>query len=477
VWYTVVMAEKEKPKGFDAGNFETWDIAGFILENLSIIIVLVGLAILFFAIQTYNLDPLHTVLIVVGFLLPIPLSGAALTLWHHYRQDQFILGIKWTLLEIQVPRDVIKSPAAMELIFSNALYHQSGKGFYEQYIVGAPWLWFSLEIASIDGQVHFYIRTPTRLRNIVETQIYAQYPQAKVVEVEDYALAVPQYKKDGDWSVWGAEFKKEKADFLPIKTYRGFGDDLKTGVKEEFKIDPITPTIEYLGSLPKGQQLWMQIIVRWNKTTYHSHHTGGHLKFPDAAQEFMLHLLQPFSRAQKDEEHSGQFGVDVRAPATITPVIKAITDQVNQIHFDCGIRIVTLSDNRLCTNDQFMNLRRDARLLFRQYAQPGINEMARINSTQFDAPWSDPTGLALTKMKKRMLDWYRMRIMFHPPIQYSFKYPGLIANFFPSGAPKPFVFSAEELATLYHFPGLVSGTPSFKRIESKIAKPPADLPI
>ena len=182
--------------------------------------------------NSHNLNLLQLLIVTVGYLMPIPLGFIAVNLWHHYRQERFIMGIKWVLLEIQVPRDVIKSPAAMELFFSNALYHKSGKGFWEQYMIGAPWLWFSLEIVSIDGRVHFYIRTPTRIRNLVETQIYGQYPQSKVIEVDDYVWNIPQYKKNGDWNMWGCEFKKGKEDFLPIKTYKDFGDDMKTGVKE-----------------------------------------------------------------------------------------------------------------------------------------------------------------------------------------------------------------------------------------------------
>jgi hypothetical protein len=145
--------------------------------------------------SAHNFNLIQMLLVTIGYLMPLPLAYFAFNLWHHYRQENFIMNIKWVLLEIQVPRDVIKSPAAMELIFSNALYHKSLKGFWEEYMIGAPWLWFSLEIVSIDGKVHFFIRTPTRIRDLVETQIYAQYPQAKVVEVEDYVYNIPQYKK------------------------------------------------------------------------------------------------------------------------------------------------------------------------------------------------------------------------------------------------------------------------------------------
>ncbi|MEI6660020.1 MAG: hypothetical protein WCK91_01190 [bacterium] len=444
--------------------------------NLRIIFIAIVVAICIFLFSIYHFNILNTVLLAVGYVMPFPLSISALNLWHHYRQERFILGIKWVLLEIQVPRDVIKSPAAMELIFSNAFYQKTFKGFWEQYIQGAPWFWFSLEIASIDGQVHFYVRTPTRMRDLVETQIYAQYPQAKVVEVEDYAMQVPEYTKNGDWNLWGCEYTKLKEDFLPFKTYKGFGDDIKTGIKEEFKIDPITPIVEYLGSLPRGQQMWIQIIIRQTIKPYHNHKTGKSMTFAEAANAFMFKVLEPYTRNQFNDVGT-PVGSDVRTPEPVRPIIKAITDQINQIHFDCGIRVITLSDKRLCTEDQFNNHRRASRLIWRQYAQPNINEIWRVNSTQFDAPWSDPTGLALTKIKNRMLYWYRTRTFFHPPIQYSIDYPKALAFFFPSHRPNVFVVSNEELATLFHFPGMVSSTPSFKRIESKIAKPPANLPI
>jgi len=210
---------------------------------------------------THYINLLQIIIVAIGYLMPIPLAIAALHLWHEYRQERFILGIKWVLLEIQVPRDVIKTPSAMELIFSNALYHQSkkdsGKYIFKVHLGSG----FSLEMVSIDGRVHFFIRTPTRVRGLVETQIYAQYPQAKIIEVEDYAYKVSQYKKEGDWNMWGCEFTKLKHDANPIKTYKQ-QEELKSGTKEEFKIDPITPVIEYLGSLKKGQQVWIQIIVR-----------------------------------------------------------------------------------------------------------------------------------------------------------------------------------------------------------------------
>src|ERR1035437_9790812 len=124
----------------------------------------------------------------------LPLIGVAIIgwltwkVWVHYIQQDFISGIEFIVLEIIPPRDVERNPKAMELFITNALYHWSMKGGKEEYWQGAVWFWFSLELVSIEGQVHFYIRTPSRIRGLIETQMYAQYPQAQIKIVEDYTL-------------------------------------------------------------------------------------------------------------------------------------------------------------------------------------------------------------------------------------------------------------------------------------------------
>lgn len=180
--------------------------------------------------------------LVRDLLLPligiIILGRIAWIWWVHYIQQDFISGIKFVLLEIVPPRDVLRSPKAMELFLTNALYHWSNKGGKEEYWQGAVWFWFSLEIASIEGQVHFYIRTPTRIRGLIETQMYAQYPQAQIKEVEDYTLAVDEITPQSAWNGWGCEFQLDKHEAYPIKTYVDFG--LDKDPKEEYKVDPIS---------------------------------------------------------------------------------------------------------------------------------------------------------------------------------------------------------------------------------------------
>ncbi len=413
---------------------------------------------------------------------PLLAMYVGLEMWHHFVTDRFILGMKWTVFEIEIPRDVEKTPMAMELILTNAMYHASQKGLWEVWVQGSPHFWFSLEMAGIDGQVHFFIRSPSRIADLVETQVYAQYPQAKVHEVPDYTLAVPYDAPNKDWYVWGCEFKLEKHDAIPIRTYKDYGLD-KPSDKEQQKIDPLTPTIEYLGSLPRGQQLWIQYVIRPSKKVYHSHTTHKHQGWVAEANEEIFRQAGPYtqeffqSTADQEAKH-GQTGVQIRVPDMVSARIKKIQEKMQKLGFDIGIRVVAVGDARYCSLEQFDTLRRSSRLLFRQFNNPDLNSLVRVNGTQFDHLWGDPTGMVLWKLKHRMLNWYRLRIFYHPPFWYSFNYPRLFSLFFlPSNKVNISVLNVEEIATLFHFPGQVSQAPSFRRIESRVAKPPSNLPI
>lgn len=405
---------------------------------------------------------------------PLLLAYASFFLWHHYVEERFIGGIEWSVLEIHIPRDMDKSPLSMELFITNALYHKSGKGVWESYWQGAVHFWFSLELASIDGRMHFFIRTPSRLKKLIETQLYAQYPQVRVEEVPDYTEVIPRYRHDGNWYMWGCDFTLEKEDALPIKTYKDFGLD-KLDLKEQFKIDPLTPTLEFLGNLEMGEQVWIQHIIRWSKKQYPGDH-GHKIDFYEYAEQHLFSLLEPYKSAKKRED-TGEFAYEVRVPKPLEDSVMAIKDKTAKLAFDTTIRLMVLGDKKLVSADTFNNTRRASRLLFRQYSNPNENAFARTNSTQYDSTWGDPTGRLLQKMKHRHLTYYKLRTAFYPPLLMSFDFPAPLSWFFPSYAPKVFVLNTEEIATIFHFPGLVSETPSFKRLESKTAKPPANLPF
>jgi len=407
------------------------------------------------------------------------LAYVAHAFWLHYVQANFISGIEWVLLEIVPPRDVLRSPKAMELFITNALYHLSNKSGLEKYQLGAVWFWFSLEIASIDGQVHFYIRTPSRVKGLIETQMYAQYPQAQIKEVEDYTLAVDKITANSEYNLWGCEFKYTKPDAFPIKTYVDFG--LDKDPKEEYKVDPISPVIELFGSIGKGEQMWMQIVVTPSKKEY-PEHAGIFTKTHDWVKEAISELdkiAKPYTKIEHLPD--GTILKSGRTPDAVRPLIDAINKKIAKVGFDTGIRICYVAKREIFN----MSNRRNIRLIFRQYAAPYLNELVRLNNTQADTfstnffnSFFPATRATVIRLADRMLLEYREREFFHPPMRHKIHLPWplspyIFPNFFHHHIN---VMNTEELATLWHFPGQILKVPTLERIESKEASPPTNLP-
>jgi len=405
--------------------------------------------------------------------------------WLHYIQQDFISGIEFVLLEIIPPRDVLRSPKAMELFLTNALFHHSFKGGKEEFWQGAVWFWFSLEIVSLEGQVHFYIRTPTRIRGLIETQMYAQYPQSQVKEVEDYTLAVDEINKKSAWNGWGCEFKLTKHQAYPIRTYVDYG--LDKDPKEEFKVDPISPVIELFSSMQKGEQMWMQIVVTPSKNEYHTHGTwfGKH----DWVEESKIQLLKlqlPYTNVKTIGEFDTRARIEIRTPEHLKNTVKGMNEKTEKVGFETGVRVMYVAKKEAFN----MSSRRNLRLAFRQYAKPDSNEFMRINSSQADRY----SGIFLASQKtimllaNRMLKEYRERSFFHESLrqkifsQHYFHWP--IPEVFTLDAiikayvhTETFVLNTEEIATMWHFPGQILKVPTLERIESKEASPPPNLPM
>ncbi len=376
---------------------------------------------------------------------PVIAIMIAKNLWLEYVQMEFIKkNYEFVLLEIRLPRNIEKTPMAMELVLQ--ALHQSGTGnWYERWWKGKVKPWFSLEIVSVEGNVKFYIRTPSRFKKLIESHIYAQYPDVDVSEVPDYVSLAPYMNEKEEWSLWGCEFTLTKPDPYPIKTYVDYGLD-SSMVKEEQKSDPITSTIEFMGSLSRGQQIWMQILVQA---------TGN--RFKTEGKWFDMHDWKDEGKKLiKDlqEKYAGESGT--KATKRQGELINAIERSLSKLGFDCGIRALYIAKK------EFFDPTNIAGVVgsLRQYSSQDLNGFKPAMTTGFDYPWQDYKGIREAKQKRKIYDAYVRRSYFYSPYKK-----------------KPFVLNTEELATVFHFPGGVAETPTFTRIESRRGEPPANLPI
>ncbi len=165
------------------------------------------------------------------------------------------------LVEIKIPRESKKSPKAMEHILTvlTTLRNMQGN-LREKWWDGEVTEWFSLEMASFGGDIHFYIRTPARHLKVVRSNFYAQYPDVELEEADDYMNRLPPSTQElyqAGYNLWGAELILGKGDGLPIRTYAQF-----ESIEEEQNLDPIGGILEVLSKINKEEVLLVQILAR-----------------------------------------------------------------------------------------------------------------------------------------------------------------------------------------------------------------------
>lgn len=367
--------------------------------------------------------------------------------WIHYRQGLFLSKIKWVLLEVKLPKEIFKSPLAMEIVLG--VLHQTNTGtWYDRWWKGKVKDFFSLEMASFEGQIKFFIRTPWIYKNTIEAQLYGQYPDVEIYEVPDYSLYVDYRGKEGDWSIIATEYGLVKADPYPIKTYVDYG--LDKDPKEEFKIDPLTAVIEYLGSAGKGEQIWIQIMVQGAGKHYHKH-DGSTGDWKDEGRDIIDELT-----GRKDKDEDAKFKM-MKLTKGEMDVIGAIERSMGKIGFEVGIRAVYLVKKELFHPTNIKALGG----LLKPFSSSNLNGFKPTEQTfGWDFPWQDYKEIRLNKKRMELFNAYKHRAWFNAPRHL-----------------KPFVLTSEELATIYHFPGGVAQTPTFGRIASRKSEAPVNLPI
>lgn len=370
-------------------------------------------------------------------------------IWLSFKRREFHFNQGSVLLEVKLPREITRSPRAMETVLE-AFYQTAGEGTWiDRYIKGQTRAWFSLEIVSIGGQVHFFIWMRKKFKDFIESHIYAQYPTVEIYEVEDYTL--PFSSQPDVNSVWGCEYKLSKPDPYPIKTYVDYG--LDKDPDEEFKIDPLVSLIEFLGSVKKGQQIWIQIIIRANKKEKRKVGTWfGTTDWREEAKDEIKKL--------REEGFIKFEGEDRRSPALTEgtkDTISAIERSLGKLAFDVGMRGIYIA-----SKDTFDPINITGLTGFiKAFSSQDLNGFKPARGlTVFDYPWQDYGDIRKNKVKAELMDAYKRRSYFYPPYKED-----------------PFVLTTEELATLFHFPGSIAATPTFGRVPSRKAEAPSNLPI
>lgn len=373
---------------------------------------------------------------------------------------KYILSRKWITLEIRIPRELERSPEAMEVFLINALYQSGGVGnMYKKFWLGKVLNWSSLEIASFGGSVHFYIRCHSWLKDIVEAQLYAQFPQIEVIEVEDYTDRIPPYTRDADWNVYGGTYKLEMDDAYPIKTYKDWGVDRHTeNLDPEQQVDPLNALYEAMSALRPGEEWWIQIIIQANKGT----------SWAKKADKVIQKLRDQYEVGDNKTETGDRYRKLTKGQEE---TLHAIERSKEKFRFEVGIRTVYLAKKDKYDGTKHIFVKN----AFASFASHDLNRLKRVTYTGYDNPWEDFNDFFNVRKKQRFLEDYRNREYFN--LHFKFSWFDVYMRFIDNYKHPKLVMTTEEVASLWHFPSRALQSPGVERIESRKSEPPANLPM
>lgn len=281
---------------------------------------------------------------------------------------------------------------------------------------------FSLEIASVNGQIRFYVWVPKSLQGFIESQIYAQYPTVQIKKAEeDYASI------ENKSVVYTSELSLTDSEFLPIKTFSGF------------EVDPLAGITGTLAKMEDtGEELWIQILARPIPDTWHKESDNWIKSVKNPNKPFSLDwqwFVQLFEALwtppQSGENKEEKKELSERDKTRVSEAEKKAT----KLGYKVKIRLAYVG------NDQYNAKLRMKALVgtFKQFNSTNLNGFTSKNSS----------------FEKDSIDGFQNR---------TFRDEGYILNI-------------EELASVYHLPHTNVETPNIVWASSKTAEPPAKLPV
>lgn len=407
--------------------------------------------------------------------LPLPFILFDLFKYHYlyFIQERWDSKIKKILIEIKIPKEVNKPIKAMEQIFAglHGVFHAS-PNWRETWIDGEFQLSFTLELVSVDGKIHFYMRIPEMFRDAVESVIYSQYPSAEISLADDYTKRVPQDVPNKNWDIWGADFISARNQAYPIKTYKEF--EVENERLEEKKLDPLSVLLEGMSLLRPGEQMWFQIRPHAVLGKDHPWQDEGKklvnklAKRPEASKsksifkgviDIIISMFSIWSSPSKESQKE-IFPPEMKLTPGEKDVITAVEKKLSKLGFDSFVRFVYIGKK-----DVFLKTRvKTIFSFFKELSTENLGGFKPVSKTGVKIKSTFSWFLD----KKRM--YQRKRKMFR-------HYVNRVSPLFPISG-MTFILNIEELATLFHFPseGAIS-TIAVSRVEAKKREAPSDLPI
>jgi hypothetical protein len=393
-------------------------------------------------------------------LVLVALMQGLWLLWIQWRRGLYAKTVGYCIMAIDVPRMNEQTPKAVEHIFEMVASAYAGFDRYEKYWLGKIQPTFSFELVSISGYVQFLAYCPVKFRDMIEAAIYSQYPEAEIVEVADYTDRIPAVYPHPEWEAFGTEFVLKKPSHLPIRTYIQFEHSLS----EEYFKDPIAPTLEVMGALKEGEQLWLQILCEPTDDDWKDASRAAVDKIMGKKPPVKTGLIEELgSWPMMVVTEATGIGPGESAPAkkeeqpkmmSLTPgeknILEAVQMKASKLGMRCKVRMVYAGKRSVFNKGRISGIR-GAMSQFTSLDMNGLKTYGAV-TPKTDYPWQ--RWAAPTKLMAVIRN-YRNR----------------------SGkGATAYILNTEELATLYHFPYVHVKAPLVKKTEAKRGEPPTALP-
>lgn len=344
--------------------------------------------------------------------------------WRNNRRAREVLTVESTLLVLEIPKANDKSELAAEQLFASL--HGILRDAADLKKSGGVQEHLSFEIASVNGQIRFYVWTPKTLQSFVEGQIYSQYPTVQIHEAsEDYVAHERHHSV-----VHTAEITVTDSQFLPIKTF------------QSFEVDPLAGITGTLAKLEDtNEELWIQMLIRpvpdtWHKESYHwidqVKNGGGFSLFNGGGMRWLGTMFEALWKPPEQGEASG--GAKEISERDKKRIAEAEA-KASKLGYQVKIRLAYLGDNQANARLRMQGLVGT----FKQYNSTNLNGF-KMSDGSFE---------------KESIGAYRNRLF----------------------ADDGFILNIEELASVFHLPHTNVETPNIVWASTKTAEPPAKLPI
>ncbi len=217
---------------------------------------------------------------------------------------------------LQVPRTNEKKELAAEQLFASlhGLLYSTG----HRYKV-------SFEIAVINKEIGFYFWVPDHLKAFVTEQIYAQYPDVHITDVEDYSS-----KLDDNSFVTGVQLGLIANEALPIKTF------------PSFEVDPLAAITATLAQFNDQEQAWIQFIITPAANNWHKKSERYISRLSGESKNLASMLLSSTPKEKRSLAEHEQTKVN------------AAQQKSHKLAYSTAIRIVYCSTN---SSDEYARLR------------------------------------------------------------------------------------------------------------------------